>query len=75
MIRADRVLLVDLARMNSEVAPLAMKIMDDSATVEEQRTFAGRLLELGTRLDHRARQSGLVIDCDTVGEPAVTPKL
>ncbi|MGH3752616.1 MAG: hypothetical protein ACRDRP_07960 [Pseudonocardiaceae bacterium] len=68
MIRADRVLLADLARLNSDVVPLAMKIMDDSATAEEQRTFAGRLLELGTRLDRRARQSGLVIDCDIVGD-------
>ena len=69
MIRADRELLADLARMNSDVAPLAMRIMNDSATVDEQRTFADRLIELGTRLNHRARQSGLVIDCDTVDDP------
>ncbi len=68
VIRADRELLAELARMNSDVVPLAMKIMGDSATVEEQRPFANRLLELGTRLNHRACQSGLVINCDTVEE-------
>lgn len=68
MIRADRVLLVDLARMNSDVVPLAMRIMDDSATFDEQRTFADRLIELGTRLHGRALQTGLVIDSDTTGE-------
>jgi len=48
-IRADRVLLADLTRMNSGVVPLAMRITDDSSTVDEQRTFADRLIELGTR--------------------------
>jgi len=73
MIHADRELLAGLARMNSDVVPFAMKIMDNSATVEEQRTFANRLLELDTRLNHRARQSELVIDCDTVEEPPREP--
>ncbi|MGH3798978.1 MAG: hypothetical protein ACRDTD_02390 [Pseudonocardiaceae bacterium] len=66
MIRADRELLADLARMNSDVVPLAMRIMDDSATFDEQRTFADRLIELGIRLRDRAHQTGLVIDSDTV---------
>jgi hypothetical protein len=64
MIRADRELLAELARLNSDVVPLAMKIMDDSATFDEQRTFADRLIELGTRLHDRAHQIGLVIDSD-----------
>lgn len=45
MIRADRELLADLARLNSDVVPLAMK-MDDSVTREEQQTFAD-LFDLG----------------------------
>lgn len=61
MIRADRELLADLARMNSDVAPLAMRIIDSTVTVEEQQMFADRLIELGTRLNHRARQR-VVID-------------
>ncbi|MGH3669995.1 MAG: hypothetical protein ACRDSH_05090 [Pseudonocardiaceae bacterium] len=65
MIRADRELLADLARMNSDVAPLAMRIIESTATVEEQQTFAYRLIELGVRLNNRARQA-LVIDSDIV---------
>ena len=65
MIRADRELLAELARMNSDVAPLAMRIMDDSATRDEQQALAERLIELGTRLSHRARLTRIVIDGDT----------
>jgi hypothetical protein len=66
MIRTDRELLTDLARLNSEVLPLAMQIIDDIATREEQQIFAERLIELGTRLNHRARHTGIVIDSDAV---------
>ncbi|MGH3903475.1 MAG: hypothetical protein ACRDTE_04695 [Pseudonocardiaceae bacterium] len=66
MIRADRELLADLARMNSDVAPLAMRLMDDSATTEEQQNFADRLIELGTRLSHRAHTTMVI---DTAQEP------
>ncbi len=68
VIRADRILLADLARMNSDVVPLAMRIMNDSATFDEQRTFADRLIELGTRLHDRVHQTGLIIDSDTIEE-------
>ncbi len=61
MIRADRELLADLARMNSEVVPLTMKIIDDNATTQVQQTFADQLIELGTRLTHRAR-TAMVMD-------------
>lgn len=66
MIREDRELLADLARMNSDVVPLAMRIIDDKATFDEQRTLVDRLIELGTRLRDRAHQTGLVIDSDTI---------
>lgn len=33
MIREDRELLAELGRLNSDVVPLAMKIMDESVTV------------------------------------------
>lgn len=68
MIRADREFLADLARLNSDVVPLAMRIIDDSATFDEQRTFADRLVDLGTRLRKRANQTGLIIDSDTAEE-------
>lgn len=68
MIRDDRELLADLARMNTDVVPLAMRIMDDTATFDEQRTFADRLIELATRLRDRAHRTGLVIDGDTASD-------
>ncbi|HEY2763165.1 MAG TPA: hypothetical protein VGJ13_04005 [Pseudonocardiaceae bacterium] len=66
MIRADRELLTDLARMNTDVVDLAMRIMDSTATTEEQQTFADRLIDLGTRLGHRARTAVLI---DPTPEP------
>jgi len=67
VIRADRELLADLARMNSDVVPLAMRIIDDNATFDERRTFADRLVELGARLLDRAHRTGLVIS-DSIEE-------
>lgn len=67
MIRADRELLADLAQLNSDVVPLAMRIMDNSATSAEQQSFADRLIDLGTRLSHRAHPT-MIIDSDTVPE-------
>ncbi|MGH3794684.1 MAG: hypothetical protein ACRDSP_07315 [Pseudonocardiaceae bacterium] len=61
MIRTDRELLADLARLNSDVVPLAMRIIDDTATTEEQQTFADRLTDLGTRMSRRAH-TAMVID-------------
>ena len=66
MIRSDRELLADLARMNTDVAALAMRIMDRTASTEEQQTFADRLLDLGTRLGRRARTTMVI---DTAPEP------
>ena len=70
MIRTDRELLADLARLNSDVVPLAMQIIDDIATREEQQIFAERLIELGTRLSHRARHTAIVIDSDNATDGA-----
>jgi hypothetical protein len=67
MIRADRELLAELARVNTDVVPLAMRILDDSATREEQQTLAERLIEVGIRLNRRADDTVVVIDSDTDG--------
>ncbi|MPZ66511.1 MAG: hypothetical protein GEU83_13695 [Pseudonocardiaceae bacterium] len=67
MIRQDRELLAELARVNSDVVPVAMRVMDDSATPEEQRELATRLIDLGQRLDRRAELTGHVIEAETVG--------
>ncbi len=62
MIRDDRELLAELARVNSDVVPVAMRVMDDSATAEEQRALAERLVHVGQRLRRRADHPGRVIE-------------
>ena len=59
MIREDRELLAELGRLNTDVVPLAMKIMDESVTVtaEEQYVFAKRLVAMGRRLEERAQRT------------------
>ncbi len=60
MIREDRELLADLGRLNSDVVPLAMRLMNESmsVTAEEQYVFAERLMAMGRRLQARARRMG-----------------
>ncbi|MDQ3886337.1 MAG: hypothetical protein M3308_04825 [Actinomycetota bacterium] len=59
MIQEDRELLAELGRLNTDVVPLAMKIMDESVTVtaEEQYVFAKRLVAMGRRLEERAQRT------------------
>lgn len=54
MIREDRELLAELARLNSAMASLALRIMDGSATAGEQWDYAQRLIAAGERLRCRA---------------------
>ena len=68
MIREDRLLLAELGRLNTDVVPLAMRIMDDTANAEEHYAFAERLAAMAQRLQARAAHVGLVID----GEVAIT---
>ncbi|MGH3874291.1 MAG: hypothetical protein ACRDSR_22795 [Pseudonocardiaceae bacterium] len=66
MIREDRLLLAELGRLNTDVVPLAMRIMDGSATAEEHHVFAKRLAAMARRLQARAAQLGSVIDGEVV---------
>ncbi|MGH4022284.1 MAG: hypothetical protein ACRDT0_24225 [Pseudonocardiaceae bacterium] len=69
MIREDRELLAELARVNSDAAPLAMRVMDDSATADEQYGFAERLIQLGERFKRRARQQSVpVVEGEVVAD-------
>ena len=58
MIRQDRELLAELARLNEQMAPLALRLMDGTATAAEQRDYAQRLTTAGQRLRHRADGAG-----------------
>ncbi|MGQ0717068.1 MAG: hypothetical protein ACT4NP_07080 [Pseudonocardiales bacterium] len=54
MIREDRELLAELARLNTAMASLALRIMDGSASVVEQQSYAQSLIAAGERLQRRA---------------------
>lgn len=54
MIREDRELLAELARLNTAMAPLALRIMDGSADTAEQAHYAQRLITAGKQLQRRA---------------------
>lgn len=56
MIREDRELLAELARLNTAMASLALRIMDGSASAAEQRDYAQRLIAAGERLGRRSWQ-------------------
>ncbi|MGH3940230.1 MAG: hypothetical protein ACRDTG_16680 [Pseudonocardiaceae bacterium] len=67
MIREDRELLAELARLNSDVVPLAMRIIEGSATTQEQRVFAQRLVTAGQRLHRRTDEcERMVLDGVTI---------
>ena len=61
MIREDRELLAELARLGTDMAPLAMRLIDDIASAEEQAHYAQRLIAAGERLRRRANKTAEVI--------------
>lgn len=69
MVRADRELLAELGRLNSDVVPLAMRIMDESVTPTEQYVFAERLIAMAQRLQSRASGAGSVVEGKVVTNP------
>lgn len=72
MIREDRELLAELARLNTAMASLALRIMDGSATAAEQQDYARRLIAVGERLDRRGEETaGIVAVAGTVIEGEV----
>jgi hypothetical protein len=74
VIREDRELLVELARLNGDMASLALQIMDGSASVAEQRHYAQRLIAVGERLERRkVGMQGAVIEGEIVAGPTAIP--
>jgi hypothetical protein len=54
VIRDDRELLAELARLNREMPSLAMRIIDGNANTAEQQDYAQRLIAAAERLWRRA---------------------
>lgn len=73
MIRKDRELLAELARLNRSMAALCMRIMDGSASAAEQQEYAKGLIAAGERLRQRAANetSGVVIDGEVLADSAL----
>jgi hypothetical protein len=70
VIREDRELLAKPARLNSDMASLALRIMDASASTAEQQHYAQRLIAVGERLQRRADgMRGAVIEGEVVAGP------
>lgn len=75
MIREDRELLVELARLNGDMPSLGLRVMEGSASAAEQRRYADRLIAAGERLKRRADgMGGAIIDSVVVaGESIALP--
>jgi hypothetical protein len=61
VIREDRELLAELARLNTDMPSLALRVMEGSATASEQRHYAQRLIAAGERLRQRAATVGATV--------------
>ncbi len=67
MIREDRELLAELARLNKQLVTFAWKLMDDKLTPTEQHAVACRLVDLAEAIQARAqRQDAEVIEGEVV---------
>ena len=74
MIREDRELLAELARLNTAMASLALRIMDGSASVTEQQNYAQRLVAAGERLHQRANETDHpVIEGEVLADVSIAP--
>lgn len=73
MIREDRELLAELARLNSNMAALALRIMEGSASTAEQQHYAQRLIAAGQRLRRRAEHAAqIVLDGEVLADELIT---
>jgi hypothetical protein len=72
VIREDRELLAELARLNRDMASLALRIMEGIASAVEQQHYAQRLIAAGVRLRHRADETNHpVIDGETLADRSI----
>ncbi|MGH3797383.1 MAG: hypothetical protein ACRDSP_21135 [Pseudonocardiaceae bacterium] len=71
MTREDRELLAELARLNGDMASLALRVMEGSASAAEQQHYARRLIAAGERLRRRTDETG-VIEGEVLAEEPIT---
>jgi hypothetical protein len=72
VIREDRELLAKLARLNGDMAALALRIMEDSASAGEQQHYGQRLIDAGRQLQQRAEAGPVVIDGEVLADQQIT---
>ncbi|MGH3910045.1 MAG: hypothetical protein ACRDRM_04360 [Pseudonocardiaceae bacterium] len=73
MIRDDRELLAELARLNGDMASLALRVMEGSASAAEQQHYAQRLIAAGERLRRRTDETGVIEGEVLVEQPLTLP--
>jgi hypothetical protein len=61
VIREDRELLTELARLNTAMASLAMRMIDGSDSAAEQQDYGQRLVAAGERLRKRANETAIAV--------------
>lgn len=61
VIREDRELLAELASLNSDMASLALRVIECSASAAEQQHYAQQLIAAGQRLQRRANGMTVVV--------------
>lgn len=75
MIRQDRELLAELARLNGDMALLALRIVEGTAVAAEQQHYAQRLIVAGERLQARADKTEMIIEGEVAaGQPITFPE-
>lgn len=73
MIREDRELLAELARLNSDLVPFAMGVMEDRLSAAEQHAIACRLVDLAEAIEARTQQANAgVIEGEVVEDDGAT---
>ena len=74
MIREDRELLAELARLNSDLVCFAMRVIEDRLSPAEQHAVACRLVDLAEAVQARAqRQDAGVVEGEIVEDGTKVP--
>lgn len=61
MIREEWELLAELARLNGDMEPLGLRMMEGNASAAGQQHYARRLIDAGERLRRRAEEANRIV--------------